>query len=331
MSIFPWQQSILQQLNARFQQARLPHALLFSGQSGVGKYQFAIAFAQTVLCKQATTEGHACGSCSSCLLFNAGTHPDFSNIVPAEESKYILVDQIRSLSVSLSLKSQYGGYKIVVISPSDRMNRASANSLLKTLEEPFGDTLIMMVTDQPGYLLPTIRSRCQIIRFSKPNESEAQTWLQSQIGSEQNNISILLDLAQGAPLRALEMAKNNIIEKRQLFIEQLDDLITGKQDAISLSKLLIKASIKTSVKNPLAWLTSWITDMIRLKFVPEFPLSNNKDILHKLQGLAQQVEAADLFRYLDRLNKSVMLAEGQLNQQLLLEDALICWSRLFER
>lgn len=329
MAVLPWHQPILEQLNSRKQQARLPHALLFSGQSGIGKVRFATEFAQSVLCERPVEDGHACGTCSSCQLFNAATHPDFSNITLPEDSKTIKVDQIRSLSEYLSLKSQYAGYKVVVIYPADRMNRAAANCLLKTLEEPSGETLIMMVTDRVGYLLPTIRSRCQRVAFSKPGLSEAQVWLQSETGSDDDCLT-LLDLAQGAPLKALEIAENNLVEKRQVFIGQLDDLIAGRQDAITLSKVCIKEYKKPNIENQLNWLSSWVADMIRLKFVSDFPLSYNKDILHILQGLAQLVEAAALFKYLDRLNNSIKLAEGQLNQQLLLEDALICWSRLFQ-
>jgi len=328
--ILPWQHTIFEHLTGLRDQDQLPHALLFSGMSGTGKQQFADAFAQSVLCQQPVTGGTACGTCASCKLFTAGSHPDFTAVTVLEEKKYISIDQIRMLSEKLSLKSHFQGYKVVVLGPAERMNRSSANSLLKTLEEPSGPTLIMLVTDRPGYLLPTIRSRCQAVVFPRPDEPVALKWLQSALSAEdlqQHKADDYLDLAQGAPLRAQALAKGKLVDKRRFFINQLSELLDGKQDALTMAK----PWKKEDVPNNLNWMVSWVSDMLRLKFAPDSPLSYNKDILHILQGLAMQADASDLFKYLDRLSHSARMSEGQINQQLLLEDALICWSRLFNK
>ena len=328
--ILPWQHAIFKHLTGLRDQVQLPHALLFSGLPGTGKQQFAHALAQAVLCQQPVTGGTACGICASCKLFIAGTHPDFSSVTVLEDKKYIAIDQIRLLGEKLSLKSHFQGYKVVVLGPAERMNRSAANSLLKTLEEPAGSTLIMLVTNRPGYLLPTIRSRCQTVAFPRPDDSVALEWLQSTLSAEdlqQHSAREYLDLAQGAPLRARTLAKGKLADKRQFFINQLNELLDGQQDAITAAK----PWKKEDVPNNLNWMVSWVSDMLRLKFAPDSPLSYNKDILHILQGLALRTNASDLFKYLDRLSHSARLSEGQINQQLLLEDALICWSRLFSK
>lgn len=328
---YPWQESTFLQLMQRKSSKKMPHALLLSGPGGIGKLHFAKILVNAMLCQQPDQNGNACGECTSCHLIKAGTHPDFHELVPEEDAKTIRIDQIRALAGFMSLKSHYSGYKTVLIHPADLMNRAAANSLLKNLEEPSGDTLILLVTDRPGYLLPTIRSRCQVLPMSKPQQSMAREWLEKELNASHEttkNCDLYLDFARGAPVKALQMAQNKLLEKHKLLISQLEELGSGKLDAVSLAQ----AWKKHSVPQVLQWMGEWVSDIIKLKFVANFPLSNNSDISLKLQGLAGKVEAQQrqaLFRYLDRLNLNARLAEGQINQELLLEDAMICWNRIF--
>ena len=345
-TLYPWQQSDYASLFARYQQDKLPHALLLSGLAGLGKAHLARVLSQAMLCKQPSAEGVACNKCSSCELVNAGTHPDlyivnpldkdkkkkreYSEKVKLEEFKKIGIDQNRSLINFLSLKSHSGGHKIVLVYPADYMTRDAANSLLKNLEEPAGDTLIMLVTDRPGYLLPTIRSRCQTISFGKPVAVEVLPWLEQQFKNSETGLNPelardYLGLARGAPLKAVLLAENQQLEQQNLLIKQLTELTQGQQDPVSLAQNWVKSGVPQS----LDWMAAWVADVIKLKFVSDFPLSNNRNIYQLMQGLAQKTEVTALFRFLDRLNKSARLAEGSINQQLLLEDAMICWSRLF--
>ena len=151
--LLPWQHTRWQEMLARRANGRLPHALLLCGLRGVGKQHFAARFAQALLCEQPASDGQACQACRSCLLFRAGTHPDYWPVTPAEEGKSILIDQIRELNASLVFTSHAGGYKIAALWPADRMNSAAANALLKTLEEPSANTLLMLITSRPAFLL----------------------------------------------------------------------------------------------------------------------------------------------------------------------------------
>ena len=174
--IYPWQDRQWQQLMRQRQQQRLAHALLFQGPAGIGKKQCARTLAQALLCQQPDASGFACGRCEACHLVNAGTHPDYRVLEPTPPATStstnpvltIKIDALRDLYRALSETSQFGGYRVAVIQDADKMPTQAANSLLKTLEEPGSDTLMVLVSSHPQRLPVTIRSRCQAIRFEVP-------------------------------------------------------------------------------------------------------------------------------------------------------------------
>lgn len=176
--IAPWLANYWAQGVQALHQNRLPHALLISGSPGLGKQDFAVALAKKILCSAALME--ACGDCHSCQWFAAQSHPDFSVICPEAEKKQIGVGQIRELTEALT-RTGYGRYQVVIIHPAEAMNRAAANALLKTLEEPNGQVILLLVCDHPASLLPTIRSRCQEWRVALPTSDVVLPWLLAQL------------------------------------------------------------------------------------------------------------------------------------------------------
>jgi DNA polymerase-3 subunit delta' len=180
----------------------LAHAYLFSGEEGIGKKMAALALAAAVNCGEAGPEG-GCGVCPSCRKMASLGHPDVHILVP--DGDEIKIDQVRQTQADLSLKPFEGAKKILIIDGAERMNAASSNAFLKTLEEPPGDTLIILVTAMPQSLLPTIRSRCQEIRFHPlPRRTLAQALLQRRELSE-GDAWFLAALAQGSMGRGLSM------------------------------------------------------------------------------------------------------------------------------
>ena len=158
------QQQEWKYLLSRRDKNNLPHSLLITGEHGVGKRSFALALAELLLCSKKGVA--ACGQCRSCKLFQTENHPDFKFIKPEARGKIIKIEQIRDVINMLNKKSHQNGRQIIIISPAQAMNSSASNSLLKTLEEPRGDVILMLLTDQPSSLLPTIRSRCQRIAFN---------------------------------------------------------------------------------------------------------------------------------------------------------------------
>ena len=304
-------------LGAYVETGRVPQALLIAGREGVGKAALAEAFSQRLLCR--SPGEYACGECVSCRLYAAGTLPDFIRIEPEEAGKIIPVDAIRGLIANLALKPQYSGRRVVLVSLAHQMNISSANSLLKTLEEPDEHTTLLLLTDSPQSLLPTIQSRCQRLDIPLPERPLALAWLKAQGQGE--DAEVLLALARGAPLKALGMAGEGIIEKRGEFFAGWRELLERKGEPCLLAEKWSKFPCETLTD----WMISWTMDMIRLRSAPRWEGVDNLDLAECLRAASQRINLQTLFGYLDRLKSARRMLSGQVNRQLLLEELLILW------
>ena len=190
-----------------------------------------------LLCAQPVA-GDACGSCRSCLLLAAGTHPDLVELTfglrkdrtPRSE---IVVDQVRDLSARLAMSSQFGGWQIACIDPADAMNAAAANALLKTLEEPSTRTLLILLADAPWRLPQTIRSRCQRIEFHLPAAGQALAWLQTQGVSDG---ALALSAAGGNPGLARDWWQDGSLQRRGEVRKDLAALAAGRDEPVTMVK-----------------------------------------------------------------------------------------------
>jgi len=318
----PWLQPQWRELLARAADNRLPHALLFSGGRGFGKAALARQLAHSLLCQAPAADGTPCGQCHACSLLAAGSHPDLMWVEPAEPGKAIPVDHIREVGGFLALKGQYGGRQIVVIDPAEAMNRFAANSLLKTLEEPTDDALLILITSRPSLLLPTIRSRCQQVNFQRPDAALAGQWLQQQLGTDAE-VPTLLALSDGAPLEALRLQQEGGLVLRRELADAWLQVAEGRGDPLKCAAAWADLGLPRATR----WLSSWTMDLVRLKSgAPEDAISNS-DLLPQLQKLATGLDLKPLLAYLDQVTECARWAAGQLNAQLAMEDLMISWSR----
>jgi len=317
----PWQQGLWERLQETRRRQRLPHAMLFAGPAGVGKALLAQAIAQSLLCGAPDGQGTPCGVCRHCQLLRAGTHPDLRWVEPDPESKSgeIRIEQIRRLTEGANLTAQSGGYKPVLLRPADRMTPGAANSLLKTLEEPSSGSLLILVTDHPSRLLPTIRSRCQLFNFPLPPRQQAIQWLKGQV--QGGEAETLLHLAGGAPLKALALDDPELLARRQEMLQEFLQLVSRPLDPV---KLAGKWS-QQDMRQLLEWLTGWVIDMLRLQASARPPLLFNWDQREALRSLAKGLNSERLQRFLAQAYEISRLAEGNLNPQLMLEKLLIQW------
>jgi len=166
---FPWHQKCWEHFTKAKSSQHLPHAILLTGEDGIAKYALAKRMAKSLLCINSYNQADdACNQCQSCKTFESGANPDFTEIGLIEDKQQIGVDQIRVLSDFLNYSRSYNAFRVVVINPVERMNLNAANSLLKSLEEPTPNTVLILVTSKISQLLPTIKSRCQSFSVSSP-------------------------------------------------------------------------------------------------------------------------------------------------------------------
>lgn len=319
---YPWQQAQWAQLMQRHKDDRLAHALLLTGADGIGKHHFAVALAKSLLCEQVDAQDTACGRCKSCRLFESENHPDYSAIMPAEQGGAIRIDQIRELIEYLGLHSHFSGKRIVLLAPAERMNTAAANSLLKTLEEPQPNTLLLLVTARPTQLPATIRSRCQVIRFEQPDPGLAQDWLSPQLENS-GQAANLLSLASGAPLLALEMSTNDTLQNQQRLLADLSGISQGTKDPVATAA----AWFKDETARPVHWLYMWVCDMIRSRTGVE-DFAHNRDLAPTLHSLAQTIDLKRLYAFLDKLVEALRFQNTSANKRLMIEGLLIAWANI---
>lgn len=191
---------------------RMAHGLMLLGPAGVGKKSFALALAQSLLCHAPDPQAYACGQCRSCLAFAAGTHPDFFCVSREEEATQIKIDQVRELIDFVFLSRSFSAVKIGMVVDAELMNIPAANSLLKTLEEPPPGCHLLLTCQRPSAVPPTVRSRCQKLRFPMPEHDEALRWLSGQGGVE--DAAQLLEIARGAPVLARSAEMDPQAERR---------------------------------------------------------------------------------------------------------------------
>lgn len=308
----PWLEAPRTRLSASRREGRVAHALLLHGSEGAGQSALAVWAAHLLLCER--PDDGPCGRCASCVLFLAGNHPDFHSIRIEEKASFIKVDQIRELCTTLSLRSYRGGRKVGVIDPGDRMNMSASNALLKTLEEPSEDTILILVASRIDRLARTVVSRCQRVRIVPPATADALAWLATR--DTRGDWGSLLALAAGAPLRALELASSGTGELAQEMGEALSQP-SGALDPLELAE----AWSKDRPAARLAWLEWWLETAVRRRFAVSDGVNNNRDNSLPTPRTGPNMKA--VFALLDRVRDARALLDGSLNTQLLFEDLLV--------
>ncbi len=198
-----------EQMNEAIRLGRVAHGYCFEGPEAIGKKKMAFHFAKDLLCMQGET---ACGHCHSCQMFAAGNHPDFHVFAP--EGKSIKREQAEQAIHDLQVRSYEGGYKVFLFDEAEKMTAAAQNALLKSLEEPPEQTVILLVTANPQGLLPTIRSRLQSVRFYPMDESEIVEGLLAR-GAERDLAEKIARLSEGRPGRAISLLESQAFQALQ--------------------------------------------------------------------------------------------------------------------
>lgn len=341
--VHPWNTRQAEALRRSMQQ--LPHAILLAGAPGLGKHAFAEWLSGLLLCEQPDASGLACNRCQGCRLRASGSHADLHVVQPeslyknsdsllaryalryppedkgkdSKDSTAIRIDQIRALIESSHGRPQIARQRVMVLSPADRMNMNAANALLKLLEEPPPDSHLVLVADRLARLPATIRSRCVRIDFHVPETAMAVNWLVSQ-GVSAPSASELLALAGGAPLEALSLGKTGFLTDRDRLVSDLENLLDGKADPVGCAARWKEQGAERCLR----WLQGWLADLVRPSSGPR----HNPGAQARLQTLKKRLHLKQLFLLADVLGRSRGSLGGTLDEQLLLEEVLICWTEL---
>ncbi len=239
--VLPWLAPVQLHLGELAQSNQLHHALLFTGPNGVGKHLVAQHLAKQLLCLQPFPDA-ACGYCKSCLLVNAGHHPDLMQL---QSDSSIGVDAVRELSQFMQGTPQQGGARVVLLPQAHKMTEAAANALLKTLEEPGADSFLLLQTAYEQQLLPTILSRCQRWLIAPVNDLVAQQWLAAE--SNKPVPPYLLAYCAGAPLRALQLLGSGQSEEIDQILLLLPRFIAGDYALADMVKTLEAQTETTAI------------------------------------------------------------------------------------
>ncbi len=364
----PWLQPIWDSLDFD----RTPHAILLHGQSGIGKFAFAMELAKGLLCE--TTGSHRpCNHCEACHWFSTGNHPDFIALVPEthrkllpqadfendeapkrsksskedaetdsnekKEKKNISIEETRSAIESLSIGSHRGGNRVILIYPLELLRPDSANTLLKSLEEPPANTIFLLLADRVERVLPTIRSRCRLLAAPRPDRAVGLSWLKGKVTAISNlkltdaEIETAFDEQGGAPFAVFDfiVARRNKDDKDELTL------------SIAASRILLQAMAqgghlpwletaekihKAHLAYLLATMQRWIADLqavSRSGFPRYYPRH-----LSTLQNLSQQANELKLLAFWKSLLQARRAENHPLANRIQLEALLSQYQQVFE-
>ncbi|GMR05871.1 MAG: DNA polymerase III subunit delta' [Gammaproteobacteria bacterium] len=332
-------------------QERRAHAYMLAGHSGLGKTVFAQQLAKSLLCQE--EDIHACGQCQSCRLFESGSHPDLhvlqseKRMVEIEDlfaiyapryledenkrkkrkkpSAIIAIDQVRGVIPDINTRPHLSTCRLILINTAEDLNINAANSLLKSLEEPPSDSYFILISHDPGRILPTLRSRCNRIDFRLPDKQQAMHWLSTQL-ADQVDVSQLLDRASGIPLRALEIANGTRHSDEEQVTQHMLQLAHRQIDPASAAAVMIKTG---ELKSILESIQLWLSRLIRLKVSSQNTTLPKNEADKPLIDLGNRLNFRQLYAFLDKVSNSKQLAGVPLDPLLALEDDLISWQAMF--
>ncbi len=325
-TLYPWQHTLWEQLIGQLTQQALPNAMLIAGEEGIGKADFAAALVGRLLCDNphAKSLRAACGQCKSCLLHVAGNHPDVIHLEPAEAGSSIKIDQVRAVSSWLMQTAQLSEYKVVLLQLAENLNLNAANALLKNLEEPTSNTIFILVSNQPGRVIATIKSRCRHLVMPTPIFEDANNWLVNKI-KDNEKAKLLLHIAGGAPLLAQKLASENVFNHRSQVMEGMINLHNNHATYIDVAKNLHSLDIVITLN----WIRLWISDLIKTAMLDGKTGVRNIDMLNHLQEISANLSLRKLYLLDDRVFELIglVLSGYNPNKMLLLEEIFLRWQQ----
>ena len=305
-----WYDGFVGSLKNLQQQKRLPHAILLSQPKESDEIPFLWYLSMSLLCQESVA-GQPCRQCPSCIHMLANSYPDFKlvgleyNESSKKYNKNINIEQIREVIHEVYITRSYDNLKIVVIYPADRMSIAGANSLLKTLEEPAENALLIIATHSPGKIPVTIRSRCQQWTLQLPEVEEALSWLEQQ-GLDRQLATQYLDLSNSNPGLALQLYQNDYLQLVGEFKQKFSQYLKNQIDVVMLGQFLTGQKVDLARR---------MVGMVVKAYCYQYCGHNESEV--------DKASAKAMLELLAQVESKLMIEENNLDLQLQLIDVLI--------
>ena len=307
----------LAMLRAALANERLHHAYLFLGPEGIGKRTVATALAQAIHCSELT--GDYCGRCLNCASIIDGNHADVRFLSLLPEKKEISIQQIRELERELRFRSFGGKPKIAIVDPAGLMNASAQNALLKTLEEPPANSLIILIAPNAGALLPTLRSRCLRLSFAPLPRAAVAAFLQTKHNVKAEEAAFLAAMALGSIGVALNLDHATLAENRKVWSGQIDALKAGDYQTATVAAEALAAT-RDDALDFLRWAESWYRDMLIYGVTSKADELVNLDMLAQIERRAAESSVDRALAALAGISAATAGIQRNLNRRMVLEN-----------
>ena len=307
-------EAIVERLKNAIRAGRIANAYIFSGPVSVGKEFVAMNFAKAINCSSSGED--SCDECISCRRIDDGNHADVRVIRP--EGNWLKIDQMRLLQRQSSYRAMEADYKVYVITECEKMTTAAANSLLKTLEEPPGAMVLILVTSVYSALLPTIRSRCQSLRFSLAPQALLRDELMRRFEFPEPKAKWMAIRSEGSPGRALKLGKEDR-DDAEYHESAKSFLSLCRRNGEPLLHIFRRAEGLAKAQDSLDGLLSWYRDLLLVKLGSSQDLLVHNDKREDLEKIAKSHTDAEIERLIIAALKTRNLIQRNVNPSLALE------------
>jgi len=303
------------------------HAYLITGPQGVGRRTLALRFAQGLNCLKPPTPGQPCRKCSACKRLEVMQHPDLMLVATEHEGEVLRIDQVRELQHSLSLAPYEARYRVALILRFEEAHTSASNAMLKTLEEPPPQVVVILTAKSVESLLPTIVSRCEVIRLRPVPLDETSRGLQVIKGVPQDSADKLAHISGGRPGYAIRLYEQpSLLEQRQSFLEELFQLLAssrGERFAFANERVREKEELRRELQ---VWLTLWRDVLICATGISD--MITNLDHSVQLNSLANEIGLTKAQLYVRAIESTMERIDRNVNPRLALEVLLMDFPRV---
>lgn len=305
-------------LKSDIERGRVPNAYLFSGEEAIGKRLVATTFAKALNCLEGGADSYK--GCPSCRMIDGGTHPDVGIIVP--DGTQIKIAQIRAIQEKLVYTPYKGRRRVYIIDNAEKMTLEASNSFLKTLEEPLGDTTIILIASRPNSLPATLLSRCEMIRFVAPSSDLIADLIVKKRGLGYDEARILSLISMGKVGVALNSEKGDLIGERDKIMDLIPQIMKEGISRIFETSSDLSGS-PDEMEKAIFWLMIILRDLLIFKESYDPSMVINHDRIGEIESMAKEISSYNIIRFIYRIWEAEKLVIRNINKQLTLDLLLI--------